>query len=135
MLASTALPGVAQTVPAVLGQTGGEGGGALGSLLLFALLGLGFYLLLIRPQRRRAAAVSRLQASLAVGDEVVTTGGVVGTVVQADDREVVLETVPGTRLRLVRGAVAGVRPPESAPDVPGPDGGGRGTRDDHGRDS
>lgn len=88
---------------------GGQGGG--GSLAAFALpllLLVGFYFLLIRPQRNRQRAQQALLATLEVGDEVMTTGGIFGTIVEIDDDEGVLtvEIAPGTRVRMLRQGVA-----------------------------
>ena len=54
-----------------------------------------FYFLLIRPQSKRAKAQRELLASLAVGDEVMTTGGIMGTIKSIDDNIVGLE-ISGT---------------------------------------
>lgn len=84
--------------------------GALFIIVAFAAM----WAVIILPQQRRARRHDVLVASLAVGDEVVTAGGIVGTVTELDDDELVLETVPGTRLRLVRAAVSERRGPDPA---------------------
>jgi preprotein translocase subunit YajC len=79
-------------------------GAGLGSLLIFALpLLLLFYLMW--TQRRRTRAVEQFQAGLGVGDEVVTTSGLIGRVVALDEAVVSLEVAPGTVVRLDRRAV------------------------------
>ena len=50
------------------------------ALIYFAVLALAFFLLIVRPQRRRAAAHRQFVATLSVGDEVMTSGGVFGTI-------------------------------------------------------
>ena len=60
---------------------------------MFALL----WLFLIAPQRRRAQAQRELIASVEVGDEILTVGGLIGRVRSAQDEELVLEIAPGTR--------------------------------------
>src|SRR5438874_3752894 len=75
---------------------------ALVSLVL--MLGL-LWLLLIRPQQRQVRARQAVIRSLEVGDEVVTAGGIFGTILTLDDSEVQLEVAPGTVLRVMRGAV------------------------------
>ena len=67
------------------------------SLVYFALLALAFFLLIVRPQRRRVAAHRALVATLEVGDEVITTGGIYGTVRAIEDDAVELEVAPGVR--------------------------------------
>jgi preprotein translocase subunit YajC len=86
----------------------GQAGGSLIGLALPVLMIVGFYFLLIRPQRNRQRAQQTLLASLEVGDEVMTTGGIYGTIVEIDDDEgtVTVEIAPGTRVRMVRQGIA-----------------------------
>jgi preprotein translocase subunit YajC len=65
-----------------------------------------FYFLLIRPQQRRVRQQRDLVQSLDVGDEVVTIGGLFGTIRSISDDEVTLEVSPGTELRFVKQAIA-----------------------------
>jgi preprotein translocase subunit YajC len=77
-------------------------------VLIFALL----WLLFIRPQRRKQQAQQDLLNSVAPGDEVVTAGGLYGTVRAVQDDELRVEIAPGTEVRLAKRAVAAVIPPE-----------------------
>ncbi len=61
--------------------------------------------LLIRPQQRRVRQHQELVATVAAGDEVITTGGIVGTIVSVVDDIVTLEVAPGTSIRLLRSAI------------------------------
>jgi preprotein translocase subunit YajC len=82
------------------------GGDALSLLLpLVAMVGI-FYFLLIRPNQRRQRAQRDLLESLDVGDEVITIGGVYGTVRELDDEAVTLEVDDDVRIRFVKSAVA-----------------------------
>jgi preprotein translocase subunit YajC len=92
-----------------LAQTdGGQSGGSLVGLALPVLMLVGFYFLLIRPQRSRQRAQQALLSALEVGDEVMTTGGIFGTIVEIDEEEGVLtvEIAPGTRIRMLRNGIA-----------------------------
>ncbi len=82
---------------------------------MFALL----WLLLIRPQAKRKLAQQQLLASVEVGDEILTAGGLYGHVrALGEDDELEVEIAPGTRVRMARRAVAAVIPPdEEEPDV------------------
>jgi preprotein translocase subunit YajC len=81
-------------------------GGERVLVLIWLVLMVGaFYLLLWRPQQRRAMAVRELQGSLAEGDEVVTTSGIFGRVRRLEDEIVDLEIAPGTTIRIARGAI------------------------------
>ena len=85
--------------------------------------GLGYLLILLLPflmlvfiivsQRRRSQQVRALQESLAVGDEVLTTSGLYGTIVVLDDTVATLDVGAGTTLRYDRRAI-GMRSTEVA---------------------
>jgi preprotein translocase subunit YajC len=69
---------------------------------------VGFYFLLIRPQRNRQKAQQALLSSIEVGDEVMTTGGIFGTIIEIDDEAgtVIVEIAPGTRVRMLRQGIS-----------------------------
>ena len=87
-------------------------GSGLGYLLVL-LLPFALLIFIVFSQRRRAQQVQALQASLAVGDEVVTTSGLYGTIVALDDTVVTLDTGAGSTLRYDRRAI-GMRATEVA---------------------
>jgi len=64
-----------------------------------------FYLLLWRPQQRRMSAVRSLQGRLKLYDEVITTSGIYGRIVELNDDDLRLEIAPGTVVRVARGAI------------------------------
>ena len=66
----------------ILAQDSSSGSSLVG-LALPVLMIVGFYFLLIRPQRNRQRAAQALVASLEVGDDVMTTGGIFGTIVNS----------------------------------------------------
>jgi preprotein translocase subunit YajC len=80
-------------------------GSGISSLYLFLLLGVAFYFLLIRPQRRRAAKQQELIASIAVGDQVRTVGGLRGTIESLDDDSALLRLAEGS-VEIERRAIA-----------------------------
>jgi preprotein translocase subunit YajC len=65
-----------------------------------------FYFLLIRPQQRRVRQQRSLVDSLRIGDEVITIGGMFGTILEIDDESITLDAGAGTRLRYLKQAVA-----------------------------
>jgi preprotein translocase subunit YajC len=89
---------------------GGSGGSALPQILLIVLFFALFYFLLMRPMRRRqqaaAAAQDRMRSDLSPGDEIVTIGGLMATVVSTDDESVTLEISPGVTARYDVKAIA-----------------------------
>jgi preprotein translocase subunit YajC len=88
---------------------GTSSGGSLLSLLFpLVLLGGVFYFLLLRPNRTRQRQQQSLLESLKVGDEVMTAGGIFGTLKDIDDEDdsVTVEIAPGTEVRMLRRAIA-----------------------------
>lgn len=79
-------------------------------MLPFVVIGVLFYLMLIQPERRKRAQMTRLLDGLKKNDRVVTIGGIVGVVVSTDKDEIVVRVDENnnTRLRLLRSAVTRV---------------------------
>lgn len=75
-------------------------------LVVLALLVVVFYLLLIRPQQKRAKDHQRLISSIGVGDEVVTIGGIFGRVRKMDEVSLLLEVADGVQVRFARQAIS-----------------------------
>jgi len=66
------------------------------------------WLLLIRPQRRKQQEQQDLLSNVQIGDEIVTAGGIYGTVTDVDDSDVTVEIAPGTNVRMAKRAIAGI---------------------------
>jgi preprotein translocase subunit YajC len=92
---------------ALLAQNGSQGGNPFSFLILLAPIAI-LYFIMIRPQRRRMQAQQALLKTLEVGDEVMTTGGIFGTIIDIDEDEdvITLEIAPGTRVRMLRAGVS-----------------------------
>ena len=82
-------------------------GSGLGLLIPFLLIGVFFYFFVMRPQRQQRARQQRLLGALEVGDEILTIGGMYGTIaeIDEDDDTILVEVAPGTRIRMLRRAV------------------------------
>ena len=81
----------------------------MGSLLpIMVLLFAAMWLLVIRPQRKRQAEQQRTLESMTPGTEVLTAGGLYGTIRAVYDDEIRLEIAPGVEVRVSRRAVAAV---------------------------
>jgi len=85
----------------------------LQDLAFFAVLAVGLYLLLIRPQRARARAVAEVRAGLTAGSRVMTTAGIHATVIEVGgpDGTVLLEVAPGVPVRFATAAVVRILEP------------------------
>ncbi len=73
-------------------------------VLVVVVFGL-MWLLVIRPQQARVRSHQALVAGLRVGDEVITTGGIHGVLLEVHDEVVVLDAGGGVRLRVARQAI------------------------------
>ena len=86
---------------------GSGGGSSLITLLVFALP-LGLLFVFMRNQQKRLRTQQALQQSAEVGDEVLTTSGMFGTIVDEDEDEgtVTVEIAAGTRVKMLRAGIA-----------------------------
>ena len=82
--------------------------GFVASILPLLLIMVIFYVLLILPERRRRKKLQELINNLKVGDKVVTTGGIYGTVLSLRDTTLVIRS-DQSRLEIARNAVAGLQ--------------------------
>jgi preprotein translocase subunit YajC len=76
-------------------------------LLIFGV----FYLLVIRPGAKKAKLHQLMLGQLKKGDEVVTSGGVLGRITGIKEDEVTLQVQEGVRLRILRSAISGMQRP------------------------
>jgi preprotein translocase subunit YajC len=89
----------------------GPGAGGLGSLVSFApliLVFIIFYILLIRPQQKKAKTHQQMLGQLKKNDEVMTSGGIYGKVVALADTVVTLEVAPNVRIRVHRPQISDI---------------------------
>ena len=80
---------------------------------MFVMMGLFvviFYFLLIRPQQKKQKEHQAMLGKLAAGDEVVTTGGIVGRIVEITDNFITLEISEGVRIKVQRFHVTSLVP-------------------------
>lgn len=103
-------PGPAGSGPA--GPAGPAGPGTVtpgASFPWIPMLAIGvlFYFLLIAPERKRKQAREELLGGLGKNDEVMTTGGIFGTISKIDGETVTLRVDEGTHIRVARGSIQG----------------------------
>ncbi|MEP6546953.1 MAG: preprotein translocase subunit YajC [Gammaproteobacteria bacterium] len=90
------------------GAAGGQGG--LFSMLMFVPLLAIFYFLIIRPQNKRAKEQREMLSKIATGDEVATTGGILGKVTDVGEQFLTVEIANGVSVKLQKFQVAQVLP-------------------------
>jgi preprotein translocase subunit YajC len=82
----------------------------LTSFLPLILIFVVFYFLLIRPQTKRAKEHKKMVSELKNGDEVVTSGGLLGRITEAGDQFLKVEVADGVELRVQRATISAVMP-------------------------
>lgn len=80
----------------------------LGTIFPLLLIVLAFWLLVIRPAKKRQQDMNRIQNSVAVGSEVMLGSGIFGTVTSIGDDTLNLAVAPGTEIKVARQAVVRV---------------------------
>jgi len=99
----------AQTAPAAA-AAGGDLMSSLGGMLPLVLMFVVLYFIMIRPQMKRQKEHRAMIDALAKGDEIVTSGGMLGKVTRLADGYIHLEVASGVEVQVQRGAVAQVLP-------------------------
>ena len=99
----------AQTAPAAV-AAGGDMQSSLMSMLPLVLMFVVLYFVMIRPQMRKQKEHRTMIEALAKGDEIVTSGGLLGKVTKMGDSYLSLEVASGVELQVQRSAVAQVLP-------------------------
>ncbi|MDX1801717.1 MAG: preprotein translocase subunit YajC [Marinobacter sp.] len=99
-------------------DAGAQGGmGVIGQVIFFAGFILIFYLLIWRPQSKRAKEHKALMSGLSKGDEVVTSGGVAGKITRVTDDFIVVEIADNVEVKVQKAAVATALPKGTLKDI------------------
>jgi len=80
-------------------------------IIMVLMLGV-MYVLMIRPQRQRQAQQQSMIDGATVGDDVLTTGGIYGTISEVEGDDIVVEIASGVTVHMTRRGIAAVLPPE-----------------------
>jgi preprotein translocase subunit YajC len=79
------------------------------NLLILGLLFFIFYFILIRPQQKRLKAHQTMLKSLQKGNKVMTSGGIIGTIIRFDGDDIaIVEIAQGIKVRVARSAISDV---------------------------
>lgn len=104
MLLPLDLPSFLAQASAPAGAPSGSGS-SLMSFLPFVLLMAAMWFLMIAPQRKKQKEHAKMLAALKSGDEVLTSGGIYGTVVTVREDRIVLRIGDSTKIELAKGFV------------------------------
>ncbi len=94
------------------------GGGIMGSLLIPLILMVGiFYFLVILPQKKQQQNLKDMIAALKLKDEIVTNGGIIGTIVEVRETSFIIRSGDKSLLEIGKAAVVGRRNEEIAAEL------------------
>jgi preprotein translocase subunit YajC len=95
------------SLPLLIAQTAQPTQNLLVQLFPFAMMLAIFYLLVLMPMRKRQKKVAQFQASLKVGDKVITTGGIYGEVTRIEDTSIQVQIAERVRISVARASIGG----------------------------
>src|SRR5476649_218731 len=88
------------------------------NLFILGMLFFIFYFILIRPQQRRLKVHKEMMKALAKGNKVMTSGGIIGTIVKFEgDEVVVIEIAQGVKVRMARSSISEVVSDKASGDI------------------
>jgi preprotein translocase subunit YajC len=96
--------------PAYAQAAGGSASGGFSQILILVVFVAIFYFMLIRPQQKRMKDQQAMLSKLATGDEVVTSGGILGRITEVGEVFITLEIADGVRIRVQRTQITQLMP-------------------------
>jgi preprotein translocase subunit YajC len=99
-------------IPDAMAQSAGGAapGGGIAPILMMVVFIAIFYFLLIRPQQKKAKEHQAMVTKLSAGDEVVTSGGILGRIVEVGDAFVTLEIAPNVQIKVQKFQITSLMP-------------------------
>jgi len=97
-------------IPSAMAQAAGEQPSVLASILPLVFIVVIFWLLIIRPQMKRTKQHRELVSNLAVDDEIVSSGGLLGKVTEVGDNFIKVELADGVLVKMQKSSVGQVVP-------------------------
>jgi preprotein translocase subunit YajC len=94
---------------AMAGGAEQQAGGGMEGIIMLVIMFAIFYLLLIRPQQKRAKQHKELVENLKSGDQVITAGGLHGKIVAVQDDIITLEIASNVRVKINRPSIVGTK--------------------------
>ena len=93
--------------PVMTAGTGATGAGGMSSIIFLVIIFVVFYFFLIRPENKRKKKLNDMRSNIALGDEIVTIGGIMGKVVQVTEDTITFETGEDrVRLQVTKWAIS-----------------------------
>ncbi len=114
----TSLAPFAAGLPLALATPPNQAGNPLVQLIPFALVLAIFYFVILLPMRRRQKKVQEFLSALKVGDRVITSGGLYGSIAKLGDQSVQLQIAQNVRVEVSRAAIVGYQGQAPVVDAP-----------------
>lgn len=95
-----------ESLPILFAQAGG-GSGGMTNILFFGALFAIMYFVLIRPQQKQQKEQQAMLTALKKGDDVITSGGMLGKIYSVDEKVVTLEIARDVKVRMLKSSVQG----------------------------
>lgn len=92
----------------ILAQATPDGGGMIGTVVMFGLIFVIFYFMIIRPQQKRQKERQKMLDAMEKGDKILTAGGIYGTVVGIEEKVVLVQIADNVKVKVDRGSVGSV---------------------------
>jgi len=92
-------------------QGGGQGLGALGSLIPLVIIFVIFYFLLIKPQQKKVKEHKKMMENLKKGDKIITSGGLYGVIEAVSNNTVTIKVGENVKVKLGKSYIAALRAP------------------------
>ena len=103
------MPGAHVTVVFAMAAPSQDGGPIWVQFLPFALILAIFYFIILRPMKQRQKKVQEFRDALKVGDKIITTSGIYGSITKMNERSVELQVAVHVRIQVSRAAVGGLQ--------------------------
>ena len=84
-----------------------QSGQALITILIYAIIIFGMYFIIFRPQRNKSKMEEEMRKNIKLGDDVITIGGIIGTVISVKEDSLVIES-GSDKIRVKRWAISGI---------------------------
>ena len=90
------------------GDAAAQGGGGASGLIMMVIIFAIFYFILIRPQQKKMKEHKKMVEDLKKGDEIITSGGIYGTVEGVTSDTLTVKIAEGTKVKVTRSSVSAV---------------------------
>ena len=92
----------------ILAQATPDGGGMIGTIVMFGLIFVIFYFMIIRPQQKRQKERQQMIEAMKKGDKIITAGGIHGTIVGVEDKIILVQIADNVKVKIERSSIGNI---------------------------